>query len=68
MVDGITDSMDMNMSKFWETVEDRGGSCAAVYGIPKSQTWPGNWVTTTTQNVANKDLKQSYHKKEKVIM
>ena len=29
-MDGITDSIDMDLSKFWETVEDRGAWCAAV--------------------------------------
>ena len=37
-LDSITDSMDMNLSKLWETVEDRGAWCAAVYRITKSQT------------------------------
>ena len=34
----ITDSMDMNMSKLWETVEDRVAWCAAVHGVTKSWT------------------------------
>ena len=34
----ITNSMDMNMSKLQEIVEDRGAWCAAVHGITKSQT------------------------------
>ena len=37
-LDGITDSIDMNLSKFWETVKDREAWHAAVHGIAKSWT------------------------------
>ena len=37
-LDSITDSMDMNLSKLWETVEDRGVSAVAVHGVAESQT------------------------------
>ena len=37
-LDSITDSMDMNVSKFPETVKDRGAWCAAVHGVAKSWT------------------------------
>ena len=37
-MDSITDSVDMNLSKLWETVEDRGAWRAAVHGVTK------NWV------------------------
>ena len=44
IVDDITDSVDMSLSKLWELVMDREAWQAAIHGITKSQTQMNDWT------------------------
>ena len=55
-LDGIVDTMDMNLSKLQEIVKDREACCVAVHGVTKSWTQLSDW--TTVENLKHARVKR----------
>ena len=55
-LDGITDSMDMNLGKLQEIVRDREAWCAAIHEVTKSRTWLGDWITIPSLSTHSSEI------------
>ena len=64
----VTEAMDVNLTKLWDIVENRGAWCATVHKVAKSRTWLSDWTRTKQKqycNISIKTLKMLHSKKKK---
>ena len=59
-LDSISNSVDMNLSKFWEIVKDRGAWHTAVHGVTKSWIQFSNWTSGYQRGKAGRDTLENW--------
>ena len=63
-LDGITNSVDMSLSKLQEMVKDRAAWRVAVHGVTKSQTWLTDWLNQKKKKKCEGDLNRLFSQED----